>query len=314
MEDSEQIMDSCVLSKVFPRSGLDPNNGSQYGAPFNEEECDDIQEICVESFYDRGSLPLPDNQKNSVVTCTIVSGNTYSRSLSEPGPSSDVPSAINVPPYFPVFGKPLAESLLSDGAAHSRSYNRKNYVVMSTFVPAEPAPSSAVPSANHIPPYFPEFDKIHAETLSSNVAAHMLPYSQKNSVVTSTFVPGSTRDWSLSEPGLLLTELSGNNGPPNFPEIDKTRAESLPSDGAAHWRPYNQKNSVVWSTFIPESTCSRSFSEPGPSSVVTTANKTSPDVPDDDDFDSLFAMFTEDSPPIENNNNELDNLQSFWPF
>lgn len=38
-----------MLCKIFQKSGLGPQNGAQYGAPFNEEEWSDIEETFLES-------------------------------------------------------------------------------------------------------------------------------------------------------------------------------------------------------------------------------------------------------------------------
>ncbi|CAK9187855.1 unnamed protein product [Ilex paraguariensis] len=102
LADAAIVQDAYVLCKVFKKNRLGPNNGAQYGAPFNEEEWNDDEDISAESLLSDGStLLVPDKQKNAVVTSTIVPGSTYSWSLSEPGPSSAVPSATKVPVEVP---------------------------------------------------------------------------------------------------------------------------------------------------------------------------------------------------------------------
>ena len=94
--------DAYLLCRVFQKGGLGPNNGAQYGAPFNEEEWSDDEEIGAESLpSDGAALSLPDNGTNSVVTSTIVPGSTCSWSVSEPGPLSVVPLADKVPSDVP---------------------------------------------------------------------------------------------------------------------------------------------------------------------------------------------------------------------
>lgn len=42
------MQDAYVLCKIFQKSGLGPQNGAQYGAPFNEDEWCDIEETFLE--------------------------------------------------------------------------------------------------------------------------------------------------------------------------------------------------------------------------------------------------------------------------
>ncbi|XP_074371339.1 NAC domain-containing protein 82-like isoform X1 [Apium graveolens] len=43
------VQDAYVICKIYQKGGLGPKNGAQYGALFNEEEWDDIDELFVES-------------------------------------------------------------------------------------------------------------------------------------------------------------------------------------------------------------------------------------------------------------------------
>lgn len=93
------IQDAYVLCKIFQKSGLGPQNGAQYGAPFNEEEWDDDVDVdYVVPFLSAGpstaatATALPNNPNNLLVTCTNVPVSTSAGSSSEAGPSVTVHS------------------------------------------------------------------------------------------------------------------------------------------------------------------------------------------------------------------------------
>uniref|UniRef100_A0A5B6ZP08 Putative NAC domain-containing protein 45 n=1 Tax=Davidia involucrata TaxID=16924 RepID=A0A5B6ZP08_DAVIN len=80
---------------------------------------------------------------------------------------------------------------------------------------------------------------------------------------------------------------------------------------AALLLPNNQNSSVVTSMLVPETTCSVSLSEAGPSNAVPSADEVPQPLQEDDDLNLLLAMFTEDGtlPSSENNDNvSLDNF------
>lgn len=106
LADSGLVQDSYVLCKVFKKSGLGPKNGAHYGAPFNEEDWNDDEEICAESSpvddLPLAAVALANNQNSSAVTSLIFPGSTCSlRPLSEPGPSTMGPSVNEVLPDVP---------------------------------------------------------------------------------------------------------------------------------------------------------------------------------------------------------------------
>ncbi|XP_022896423.1 NAC domain-containing protein 82-like isoform X2 [Olea europaea var. sylvestris] len=87
------LQDLYVLCKVFEKNGPGPKNGAQYGAPFNEADWDDDDDVQthVESSPSGGpsstALTLPENQCCSVITSMVNPGNTPGPSLIEAGPS-----------------------------------------------------------------------------------------------------------------------------------------------------------------------------------------------------------------------------------
>ncbi|XP_052190176.1 NAC domain-containing protein 53-like isoform X2 [Diospyros lotus] len=88
--DAGFLMDSYVICKVFQKSGLGPKNGAQYGAPFNEEDWDDDDEISANpSPHDVLPLPAVHDNSNSVVTGMFAP---------ESGPSQVLPLAYEVAP------------------------------------------------------------------------------------------------------------------------------------------------------------------------------------------------------------------------
>ncbi|XP_059624525.1 NAC domain-containing protein 82-like isoform X4 [Cornus florida] len=68
------VQDAFVICKIFKKSGSGPNNGAQYGAPFNEEDWSDDEEDDLSP----EALVLPDDQNSA--------------SLFEASPSHAVPS------------------------------------------------------------------------------------------------------------------------------------------------------------------------------------------------------------------------------
>ncbi|KAK9293020.1 hypothetical protein L1049_021004 [Liquidambar formosana] len=96
LADVGVIQDLYVLCKIFHKNGPGPKNGAQYGAPFNEEEWNDDEEVdCARSFPFMG-LPiteqvLPISQYGRIGTSTLPES-TCIGSLSEPGPSKTAES------------------------------------------------------------------------------------------------------------------------------------------------------------------------------------------------------------------------------
>lgn len=94
-----------MLCKVFEKNGPGPKNGAQYGAPFNEADWDDDDDIQnhVKSLLSDGpsstASALPENQSYSVITSMVNPGSTPGPSLIEAaGPSHfSGPSVSEVP-------------------------------------------------------------------------------------------------------------------------------------------------------------------------------------------------------------------------
>ncbi|KAL3528063.1 hypothetical protein ACH5RR_012719 [Cinchona calisaya] len=89
LADMGVAQDTYVLCKVFHKSGPGPQNGSQYGAPFKEEDWDDDEDFSVGSSLPDGPSPivlvLPENVNASAAM--ICPGNAPASSLNELGPS-----------------------------------------------------------------------------------------------------------------------------------------------------------------------------------------------------------------------------------
>ncbi|CAK9146932.1 unnamed protein product [Ilex paraguariensis] len=223
LADARVVQDAYLLCRVFQKGGLGPNNGAQYGAPFNEEEWSDGEEIGAESLpSDGAALSLPDNGTNSVVTSTIVPGSTCSWSVSEPGPLSVVPLADKVPSDVP------DEDILSllamcteDSLPIENGSTEDAYLLCRVFQKGGLGPNNG---AQYGAPFneeeWSDDEEIGAESLPSDGAALSLPDNGTNSVVTSTIVPGSTCSWSVSEPGPLSVVPLADKVPSDVPDED----------------------------------------------------------------------------------------------
>ncbi|XP_052196557.1 NAC domain-containing protein 82-like isoform X2 [Diospyros lotus] len=103
LADAGVVQDAYVLCKVFQKNGRGPQNGAQYGAPFNEEDWNDDAEIRAESLPSSSLCPpaLPSNKNDSVVTTMLVHGSTSVDPLSEQGQLNVQPLADGVPSPAP---------------------------------------------------------------------------------------------------------------------------------------------------------------------------------------------------------------------
>lgn len=68
-----------MLCRLFEKSGLGPKNGAQYGAPFEEEEWDNMDENEVISFESSAMITTDTFNSNAAVT---------NMTLTEPAPST----------------------------------------------------------------------------------------------------------------------------------------------------------------------------------------------------------------------------------
>ncbi|KAL8110569.1 NAC domain-containing protein 82-like isoform X2 [Apium graveolens] len=96
--------EAYVLCKIFQKSGLGPQNGAQYGAPFNEDEWSDIEEMFLESppvqyqtFVD--NVP-PSNIGNSDAVNLSVPVNSLVSYVPELDPSTEGPQNIDLQPIM----------------------------------------------------------------------------------------------------------------------------------------------------------------------------------------------------------------------
>lgn len=92
--------DAYVLCKVFQKSGPGPKNGAQYGAPFNEEEWENDEVIAADPSAVHGLSPaaiVSFNNQNPL-TSMAAPHSACSWSLTEPGPSTAVPTANGAHP------------------------------------------------------------------------------------------------------------------------------------------------------------------------------------------------------------------------
>ncbi|KAK4359844.1 hypothetical protein RND71_022073 [Anisodus tanguticus] len=158
--DARFVQDTCVLCKVFQKSGPGPKNGAQYGAPFKEEDWEDDKipaEPCTSDVF---QVPpgRPDNQSNSIVTGVV-----------EPGSASDWPS-----------------SELSLSPIQRRSLDEPD-----DEIPGEPNPSN-VSSINWMPSNKLDDEGVPGELNPSNTfsAVSVLPDKQSCPIGNGMVNPG----------------------------------------------------------------------------------------------------------------------------
>ncbi|KAK3411446.1 hypothetical protein EUGRSUZ_I00213 [Eucalyptus grandis] len=98
--------DTYVLCEIYEKDGRGPRNGAQYGAPFNEEEWDDDEEVDVPSASGfTGEFILPDMQQHSERYCVGSTSNACPA-----GPPQIMPSVVNVPAPAPANDVTMADS------------------------------------------------------------------------------------------------------------------------------------------------------------------------------------------------------------
>ncbi|XP_060210610.1 NAC domain-containing protein 82-like isoform X2 [Lycium barbarum] len=92
MADTGIPLDTYVLCKVFKKSGPGPKNGAQYGAPFKEEDWEDDEAPAEHNPSSIPSLPLPNHQTCSIVTCMVDPGTPSGCTFTEMHPPFTQPS------------------------------------------------------------------------------------------------------------------------------------------------------------------------------------------------------------------------------
>lgn len=98
------MQDAYVLCKIFQKSGLGPQNGAQYGAPFNEDEWNDIEETFLESPPVQcqtlvNNVP-PSSIGNSNAVNLSVPVNSSVSYVPELDPFTEGPQTINMQPIM----------------------------------------------------------------------------------------------------------------------------------------------------------------------------------------------------------------------
>lgn len=115
------LQDAYVLCKIFEKSGPGPKNGEQHGAPFREEEWDEVDNDESITFYNPSFPPRPaDCQNLAVLESSVVNSESDARGSSLPEPSEalrvndEQPELINIDEFL----KELeVGALVSDGNA-----------------------------------------------------------------------------------------------------------------------------------------------------------------------------------------------------
>eukprot|EP00268_Persea_americana_P008205 TRINITY_DN13162_c0_g1_i1.p1 TRINITY_DN13162_c0_g1~~TRINITY_DN13162_c0_g1_i1.p1 ORF type:complete len:490 (+),score=116.67 TRINITY_DN13162_c0_g1_i1:450-1919(+) len=116
--------DAYVLCKIFEKSGPGPKNGEQHGAPFREEEWDEVDNDESITFYNPSFPPRPaDCQNLAVLESSVVNSESDACGSSLPEPSEalrvndEQPELINIDEFL----KELeVGALVSDGNAVER--------------------------------------------------------------------------------------------------------------------------------------------------------------------------------------------------
>lgn len=113
------IQDTFVLCRLFEKSGLGPKNGAQYGAPFEEEEWDNMDDSEVISFESSAMITTDTFNSDAAVT---------NMTLTEPAPSAVTSSD--------------SERLVVPVGANKTLYSNASHSVVTNMTTTEPGPST----------------------------------------------------------------------------------------------------------------------------------------------------------------------------
>ncbi|KAL1831295.1 NAC domain-containing protein 82 isoform X2 [Daucus carota subsp. sativus] len=90
------VQDAYVLCRIFQKKGLGPQNGAQYGAPFNEDEWNDIEE---ESQTFVNNVPQSSILNSDAINLPVPVNSLVSY-VPEPDPLSEGPQNIDMQPIM----------------------------------------------------------------------------------------------------------------------------------------------------------------------------------------------------------------------
>ncbi|PWA58102.1 NAC domain-containing protein [Artemisia annua] len=171
------IQDTYVLCRLFEKSGLGPKNGAQYGAPFEEEEWDNMDESEVISFESSAMITTDTFNSNAAVT---------NMTLTEPAPSAVTSSD--------------SERLVVQVGANKTLYSNASSSVVTNMTTTEPGPST-VTSDNELFVQFGATKALNSNASSLGVANMT---STEAGPSTITFSENETHLYTAANDDVLL--------------------------------------------------------------------------------------------------------------
>lgn len=228
LSDIGIIQDSYVICKIFQKSGLGPQNGAQYGAPFSEEEWNEVESAEEDNpFLNEHLQPSNHNTAESLARTTTSCSMTISKVVQCP----TQPLAINQPcsTADPSEGVVSWLPICADVAKHSiENYTSENTSVFKS-PQGTPGPITSATFSEEVN----NAREICAIPLPVNEQGLSVPSPYRNLDnlgALNSIVPGATSSWPLSEPGLQGPSAPSTlvtNMPCDLPEDDITALLSM---------------------------------------------------------------------------------------
>uniref|UniRef100_A0A165XMC0 NAC domain-containing protein n=1 Tax=Daucus carota subsp. sativus TaxID=79200 RepID=A0A165XMC0_DAUCS len=226
LADTEIIQDSFVICKIFQKSGLGPKNGAQYGAPFSEEEWNE-----VESAEEDGPFlteHLKPSNHNALVAVNLAGTTASCSTTMSKVVQCPTPLAIN-DPCSPSEGVVSWLPICTNGAMHPvENYStEKTNMFKSSQGAQDPITSAAFSEGLN---NTQDICAIHSPVNGQVLSGHS-PYSDLDNLAPlNLIIPGTTSSCPISEPGLPRLSATSNidtNMPYDLPEDELTALLSM---------------------------------------------------------------------------------------
>ncbi|KAI7757242.1 hypothetical protein M8C21_023763, partial [Ambrosia artemisiifolia] len=236
---------------LFKKSGAGPQNGAQYGAPFNEDEWDDdlVNSIDSQAIVGLVGASITADRKQKGPATTDMTG---------PGSSVVTISAAEHTSTLNYKQKGLATTSMTEPGSSGVTISANETTSMLNYKQQGPATSTTVTGSTCV-------------TLSANKPTNTLIYKQKGQ---------AKRD--MSEPGSAAVTFPANkrykptstlNDEQKGPATTKmaepgSSAGMFSANEATNTLNYKQKGPATMNMIVPQTTHGLSVTEPGSSSVM----------------------------------------------
>ncbi|KAL8134224.1 hypothetical protein AgCh_009324 [Apium graveolens] len=233
LSDIGITQDSYVICKIFQKSGLGPKNGAQYGAPFSEEEWNEVESAEEGLFLTAHTQPSNQNTAVSLAGTTTSCSMTTSKAVQSPTqalainqPCSAADTSDGVISWLPIctdVAKHSTENLTTENTNVLKSPQGSQVPITRAAFSEEVSNAReicAIPSP------------INGQALSVHSPCRNLD----NLGALNSNVPGTTSSWPVSELGLQgpsATNIMVTNVPYDLPEDDITALLSMFSEDSS---------------------------------------------------------------------------------